>query len=408
MEWINQLPKSSSRAAAYLALARRTTSLPASESSPEFPKPVLVLDDPRSLLEAAEFVAPTIQDSLSRAYAQLWIAATWHRLQKPTSYAEACERFDREIFDAWRSLWRTRSPATTTVSTPFHPDQPTYLFQEDFRQQAEFIRRQNAIVECLTLWAECQALSLHDSRRALETALAAARASHTLIDGKPELRNRLRSIVESCHQECGLPTSLLDSAVEPVGNFMQMILATSKNDLSELKKRVQAIESDGPGQRFNLPDCTARGHAEVARLAARLGNLEDYRAARRRAIGLIETRNAMNAIRLPLMEADALAGEFELARQSPRPRERLPLYGSAARPLSTLCVELCRDNKAPDAESLLPGIQEPFWKLRAMHAIATGRLRQQLPGDKSSQLPNGTRYSFGRSSGVSFVLDSNF
>lgn len=46
VEWINQLPKSSSRAAAYLALARRTASLPPRESSPELPKPMLVLDAP--------------------------------------------------------------------------------------------------------------------------------------------------------------------------------------------------------------------------------------------------------------------------------------------------------------------------------------------------------------------------
>jgi hypothetical protein len=98
-------------------------------------------------------------------------------------------------------------------------------------------------------------------------------------------------------------------------------------------------------------------------------------------LGLIETQKATDSIRLLLMEADALAGELELARQTKRSRERLPLYGTANRPLSTLCVELCRANRLPDAESLLSEIQEPFWRLRAMHAIAAGRLRQHPEDD---------------------------
>ena len=77
------------------------------------------------------------------------------------------------------------------------------------------------------------------------------------------------------------------------------------------------------------------------------------------------------------MEADALAGEFELVLQEKRSRDRLPLFGSVARPLSTLCVELCRANRLADAEPLLPAINEPFWKLRAMHAVAATRLQDR-------------------------------
>lgn len=57
--------------------------------------------------------------------------------------------------------------------------------------------------------------------------------------------------------------------------------------------------------------------------------------------------------------------------------ERLPLYGSVARPHSTLCVELCQANRLSDAKKQLPGNNEPFWKLRAMHAIAAARLRDR-------------------------------
>lgn len=381
LEWISQLPQASSRAAAYLALARRANSFSGDQPPHGSPKPKPDVTDPRSLLESAESVARTMQDSLSRAYSQLWIAVAWHRLQKPASYAQACERFDKEIFNAWRELWRTRPPATTTISAPFYPDQKSYLFKDEYRQQQEVIRRQKAIIECSLLMAECQAFHLHDPRRAIETALDTARASHSLPEAKPELRIRLRSIVESCHQECGLPSGLLDSAIDPVNNYLRMILLTTQGHLEPLKKSVQTIETNGPGRRYNLPDCLARGHAEIAKLAARSGNLEDYRAARRRALGLIETQKATDSIRLLLMEADALAGELELARQTKRSRERLPLYDTANRPLSTLCVELCRANRLPDAESLLSEIQEPFWRLRAMHAIAAGRLRQHPEDD---------------------------
>ena len=173
---------------------------------------------------------------------------------------------------------------------------------------------------------------------------------------------------------------MLDSAIDPVQNYLRMILATSKSDLNNLKKRIQLIETEGPGHLYNRLDCAARGYVELALMAARQGQLDDYRAARRTATSLLQTQGVITYIRIPLIEADAYAGEFELALQSKRDRERLPIYGTVSRPLSTLCVELCRANRLMDAEPLLPAISEPFWKLRAMHAVAAARL-QNHPTD---------------------------
>lgn len=377
IDWIVQLKHSSSRAAAYLALARHA----ANPIEPSFPTPgpppMPNLEDARSLVEAAESTANTIQEPLSRAYAQLWIAVCWHRLQKPASYTKAYDQLDNELFKAWRDLWRSRPPANTSVSKGWYADQPDYRFQNDYRNKQDFTRRHQAILECTTLLAETQAFHLHDSRRAVESALDAARASHSLSEAKADSRIRLRTVVETIRDDCELPTGLMEGTVAPSNDYLQMLVAVPTADLNSLKKLVQNIETGKLPYQYNKNDCAARGHAEVARMAARLGQLDDYRAARRSAISLMETRNATDLIRLPLLEADALAGEFELALQAKRPREPLPLYGTIARPLSTLCVELCRANRLLDAEKQLSGINEPFWKLRAMHAIAAARLRDR-------------------------------
>lgn len=381
LDWIAKRPQPSVRAAAYLALARRDAvpNQNSENSSPDQLKPLL--EDARSLLETATATTNTLQEPLERANAHAWIAVCWHRLQKPASYAEACERSQAELFQAWQSLWRNRPAATTTLSRRFYLDQSSFLFENDYREKQDLIRRQHNIAECSLLFAEVQAFHLHDPRRALDSVLDAARASHSLTEAKDELRIRLRAIVEAIHRDCELPTGLLDSALIPSNSYLNMITDVPKSDLSHLKKLVQLIESDRPGFRFNRIDCAARGYAEVARLAARQGELDDYRAARRSAISLITSQNAIDSIQLLLMEADALAGEFDLALRAKRPRERLPLYGTVAVPLSTLCVELCRANRLSDAEPLLAGINEPFWKLRAMHAIAAARLRDRPSED---------------------------
>ena len=115
------------------------------------------LEDARSLVEAAEFSANTIQEPLARAYAQLWIAVCWHRLQKPASYTRACDQLDKELFQVWQGLWRSRPPATTTISRAYYADQSAYLFKNDYRDQQEFTRRQQGILECYSLLAEAQA-----------------------------------------------------------------------------------------------------------------------------------------------------------------------------------------------------------------------------------------------------------
>ena len=376
-DWIAKLKHSSSRAAAYLALARHAANPVEQSYPPPIALPMPSLDDARSLVEAAEFSANTIQEPLSRAYAQLWIAVCWHRLQKPASYTRACEQLDKELFQVWQGWWRRRPPATTTISRGYYTDQSAYLFNNDYRDQQEFTRRQQAIFECYSLLAEAQAYGLHDSRRAVESVLDAARTAHFLAEPKFELRIRLRTIVETIRHDCELPTGLMEGFVAPSNNYLKMIVAVPRTDLNNLKKLVHNIETDGPGYQFNKFDCAARGYAEVARLAANSGQLNDYRAARRSAISLLETRNALDTIRVLLMEADALAGEFELVLQGKQSRDRLPLFGSVARPLSTLCVELCRANRLAEAEPLLKGINEPFWKLRAMHAVAATRLRDR-------------------------------
>lgn len=377
LDWIDKLPSSSARAAVYLAFARRPFASVDQSVSTQLPPAEPRLDDARSLLEAADVSANSLQDALSRAYAQLWIAICWHHKQNSASYARSCDQLHRDLFQAGNAIWQAQSAAVSAQANRYYADQPSYSFKMEYREHQDLLRRQQDIVECYALLAEVQAYQLHDSHRAAESLLFAARSSHTLPAIKPDLRVRLWSIAESIRHDCELPTGVMESALFPPNNYLRMIHATTQSDLSHLKKQVQLIESQGPGRQFNRADCTARGFVEIARMAAKQNQLDDYRAARRSAVSLIDSKGANNLIRLPLIEADAYAGEFELALQAKRPRDSLPLYGTVSRPLSTLCVELCRANRLADAEGLLPTIPEPFWKLRAMHAIAAMRLQNQ-------------------------------
>ena len=359
-----RLKSNSARAAVFLALARsaagiksttsNTRELP-SDSNPQ-------LDDARSLIEAAESSANILQLPIERAWANVWIAACWHRLNQPASYRKACDRVHDNLFSCWKSYWDNRQSDDDRIS------------QNASRQLTE-------IVECYRTFAEIQAFILNDSRNAVETCIDTARASQTLHSMKSDLRVQLRSVAEAVHQDCGLPTGLLDSAMAPQNNYLRMILAASQSDIAEVRKHLQRIETEGPGARFNKADCMARAYAEVAVLSAKLGDVDSYRTARRQAVSLIENQNATDSILLPLYEADAYAGEFELVMKAKRSRNRLPLYGTMSRPLSTLCVELSAAGRSDEVEPHLPAASDYYWRIRAIHGVAAGRFLKNPDAD---------------------------
>ena len=368
-----RLKVNSSRAAVFLALARRRSSPVSDKLQTPETSTIPVADDPRSLLEAAESLAKLSQLPLERAWANIWIAACWHRLEKPASYARACDRVQLELINAWRGYWQERPAATSVIGDSLYADQKKYEFKDDYQRSRDSAVELAKIIECYITLAELQAFQLHDPERAVESCIDALRASQTLQTAKPELRIRCRSVIESVHRDCDLPAGLMNSAIDPVNNYLKMILAASQRKRDGVITQIAVMEKEGPGYGYDKADCRARAHAELALLAAKADDLETYRSARRQAVSTIESQNASDSILLLLGEADAYAGEFALAMKTKRDGSYLPLYGTKARMLSTLCVELSASGRIDDANEYLPAKSEYFWRIRAMHGIAAGR-----------------------------------
>ena len=348
-----RLKDRSTSAAIFIALARKSAGLKSavSANSDPLPRPNPVLGDARSLLEAAEASANLLQGARERAWANIWIAACWHRLNQPASYERACVRVHENLFSCWESFWRQQ--------------------EDDASERALQLLK---IADCYRTFAEIQAFMLRDSRNAIETCIDTARASETLYSEKPEMRIHIRSIVEAARQDCGLPPNLMDSGIDPVNNYLRMNLAATQSDLETVRKQIVLIQTKGPGYLYDKEDCLARAYAEEAILLAKRGDIEGYRVARRNAVGLITSNGARDSTLLPLYEADSIAGEFELAMNGKNNLDRLPLFGTKTRVLSTLCVELSAAGRIEEVKPYMPPPSEYYWRIRAMHGLAAGRL----------------------------------
>jgi hypothetical protein len=232
--------------------------------------------------------------------------------------------------------------------------------------------------------AEIQAFDLHDSSAALHSTLLSLRSSHLLSDSKNDLRPRLGAVVSRIHKNTGLSADLLKSNSFPNNPYLETLHASLLSDIEGVKNGVIAIEKEGLPYQFNRKDCLARAWAELARQAAIHGIIDEYRSARRKAFGMIESNGASETILLPILEADALAGECNLVAETRKPGGSLPLFGSKARVLSQLCVELSVQGRPEVAASYLPS--ERFWRLRALHAMFAAHATRLTPADVQAQV----------------------
>ncbi len=358
------------RAAAFIGLARRasksTLTVPSATRSS---RPEPQLHEVRSLLETAEWDVHLLQMPLERAWASLWIALCWQRLDQPASYHRACQQVHDHLFVAWQGYWRGEQPANSR--------DPAGEYRSSQNRTKELAR----IIECYLSFAEAQAFLLKDAPGALATCMDAARASELQYQAKYDPKVRLKLVFQAVHRECGLPTGLLDTALFHSNHFIPLLEAASVGDITTVEQRLQLIEKDGAGYDFKKEDCLARGYAELAILTARSGNLPAYQAARRKALGQIQSHGASESILLPIHEADAYAGEFSLAMNLKRDRGPLPLYGGTSRPQAALCIELSVARRSDEALKHLPPLSQPYWRIQAMHAIAAARRQHEPEAD---------------------------
>lgn len=366
LPWILKQKANSTRAAAYLGLALYAgKSAPDLGEATQLPRPVPNREDARSLLETAEFDVNLLQMPLDRAWASLWIALCWQRLDQPASYRRACQQVHDHLFDAWQGYWSGEKPE--------NPRDPAGEYRSSQSRSKELTR----ILECYLTFAEAQAFLLKDAQGALATCIDAARASEHLYQTKFDPKIRLKLVYQAVHRECRLPSGLLETAFFHPNHYFPLLEAASIGDITEVERRLQLIETEGPGYNFKKEDCLARGYAELAILTARSGNLPAYQAARRKALAQIQTHGAIDSILLPIYEADAYAGEFALAAKLKSSDGPLPVYGSGARPQSALCVELSVARRSEVALKQIPPLSQPYWRMQAMHAIAAARLQHE-------------------------------
>ena len=310
------------------------------------------------LLAKAENEASLLQMPLKRAWAHLWIAVCWKTLKDEENYRRVLKRIDRDL-DGWWYIHETDND---------RQERRPSGFQQENTESLPYV------VEFYTHMAELQAFSLDDPRQSIENVINAARASHPAVDTLPNafLKVRLWVIVEYLHSRLGFPASAMNGRFNPPNMYHQALLAVAKNDFASLQSLVKQIEAkkqiaDG----FELERCLGHGYGEVAIAAAKKGDLDTYRSFRRRAQEFAKDRSKGNEyLVLPLYEADAYAGEFDLSIGFEK-INRLPFYGSVGRTKCAICRQLSKRGRTDDALKFLPSTREPFYRIQSMHAIAS-------------------------------------
>lgn len=366
ISWILKLSVRSVRIAAMIGYARHRVAPKMSGQIQHNPPAQIDVTDSRSLLELADSEAALLQVPMDRAWAQLWIAACWHILDQPASYAGALTKSDDALALAWRTHWDRIEENDR---------------RSHYRNNRERDLELSRIIDFYATLAELQAYFLKDPSRAIENVINAARASQPLNDGNGGLKMRLWIISEAIHRDCGIPPGTLESVFVPPNDYHRLLLASRQQDLSSLVSYLKRIETQGIGKGYEAPDYLARAYAELAMLSAKTGDIETYRSARRKSAGIITSKGSVDSIFLPLHEADSYAGEFALAINRKRNLGPLTLYGTPGRTSSALCTQLSLASRTADAINELPSTSEPFYRLQAMHAIAAARSKS-TPSDQ--------------------------
>ena len=375
VEWIFGLPQTSVRIAALTAMARHHL-VPRAPINRAIKEPSdLDPVDFRNLLQNAETDAALLQSSSDRAWAYLWIAFCWKKLDQPASYQNALEKSNDAITSCWSNFWSDYTA----------PRRRNYGRRYGVRR--EHVPALNRITNYYLALAELQAFELDDPRRSVENAINAVRSTHPLNDSNLATRARVHIITDAIYQACGFRQGTMESAYRNNNTplYFKTLLMARKGDrpgtLSALKELQAKCKANKHYQKTHL-NGFVRGIAELALLCAKEGSIDDYRAYRRMALGNIETGDALKAISLVLYQADAFAGEFNLAKKSLNGRENfLPLFGPSAKVSATLCSQLSLASRTEDAIKLLPSGNFPYFRIQAMHSIAACRSKS-LPKEQ--------------------------
>lgn len=386
IEWVDLLPRSSLKVAAFSAFAHARhgglPDQPEANSKQASAEAVIKPDakDFRSLVEAAEETARRIEDPLQRAYSWQLIAQTWNLAEKEASYQRACSEVELACRDAWTSIWKNQpEPRRGIGAKNWYTNRADYYFDHSRRDQENETEAVVRICECLVSLAELQVL-LGDGEQAVETCIDAARASHVCTDAvaKRGFFLRMQAVLAKAEHQTRIPsrTLNLDLYIRDL-TYPASLLAAWSDDATGLQKLLATLEQERPFGR-EKDNQVSRISAELALLLAKQGDVTAYRTARRKSLSLIDTKGAQSEIKLLLAEADARAGEFVLAENT-LVEKPLVWYGPCDRPRSAIIVGLATDGRWPDALKTLDRVStsEPKWRLQAVLAVAAARSKAE-------------------------------
>lgn len=380
--WANGLRHASLRAAAYVGFARfmnlETREVP--KQLGETPATAMQIPGTfQSLMDQAERSADLVQLPIDRAYCWILIARTWQRMQKPLSYRRACDEVRTACEQQWHSLWNQRPEPRAGIGDYYYANHAHYYFDSSYRDREAELQAVYNICDCLVFLAEKQAEN-GDANGAMETCLDAARVSHLCLNNVSKLFFflRMQAVAAQAQDASRIPQQTLEldlQMIPIVAHYRSCLVSAWSHDLPQLQRHMAEFERDPP--RSNRASITARVYAELAVLAAEQKQIELYRTARRSATSLIDRQDAMPELRLMLAEADAYAGELALSENG-LTKQTMMWYGMPDRPRSTLIIKLAEAERVDDAEKHYSRLSQPFWKLRAMEAIAKARVASKL------------------------------
>lgn len=382
-EWTQSLPLASQRAAAFAGIARSVGTTTVAKELPEdrsLVTPVNV-DDSTSLMEAAERVAHQVQEPLDSAFVWMQIARTWNLLGKTQRYKQALANLDDRLFDAWTTVWEERPPVKRSYNGGF--------IDSDDRHRDDEEHIVGMITACHRLLAEMQA-DLGDTRGAMESCLNLANAAG-FMNATATYNDwnflRLKALLNRLHGATHVGPDSVPLKEHRSYRYTRALMAAWAKDAPGLEAALPELVENSHRKLGSAAEKAqpARAYGELAILYAERGNMEGYRKARRSAQSLITQGRAGSEMKLVLATADALAGEFALAKSN-LVRGTLGWYGDANRPRRQLVVSLAADGQWDKALEHAFKVSEaqPLHRAAAWSAVAEARRKANSESGKET------------------------
>ena len=369
LQWVFDLPNPGLRGAAFAGVARAAESTrPTTNSS----LPSLQADtqpqieNPRSLIELAANSVARIEDPIDAAYGWLEIARSWKITNRKHSYDQAVLSFHDCCFAAWCEIWKLRP-------SPIKSYKGTY-YDDSSRRQREESADVMRIIDCARQLAEMQA-DFGDAQGALATSVKIANHAGFLDKPKSYVNWQylfVRAIATRTQTETGVGPDVFLSRHFYNTPYSNAIIAAWTGNIPLLEAEIEKLRKKSAKGEL------ARASAELAILYAQRDDIKGYRAARRAAFSDVRRGGAAYRMKSILATADAIAGEFALARDNIVSGD-VAWFDGPSRPRSEISIGLANADKVEQslAEAEKISEQSLFFRSRAFNAVAQARFRQR-------------------------------